>query len=121
MPGCIPDQASNYLTCFNQNGLTIYPDTTINCELISSIHHLDNKPNQITIFPNPSNGSFYIDFKNLDVSEIKITDLLGKIIIQNKVIENKVITIENLDLGVYNLTLVNQEKIEITKKIIVCP
>ena len=120
-PGCITDHEDYSLTCFHQNGQTLYPDTTTNCQLITSINSIDNYSNQFKVFPNPSNGSFTIDFDNADIKEIKLTDLLGKIILQQMTNMQTQIKIDNLQGRTYILNIIDRENRTINRKIINCP
>jgi len=76
----ISEGASFELTCFSQNGHTLYPDSNANCEIISSIEYINKKP--INIYPNPSNGSFYIHNYDNPYSkfDLEIVDLNGHIL-----------------------------------------
>jgi len=47
----------------------------------TSIEELSSK-NEITVFPNPSNGSFQIDLGNFNTNQVKIYDLKGKLVFQ---------------------------------------
>jgi hypothetical protein len=110
------------LNCFNQNGQTLYPGTSTNCQLITSIITIDNTSSQIKVFPNPSNGSFTVDFDNLkNVKEIRILDLLGKIVFQKSINKQSKINIDNLPSGVYILTVIDNENKMTNKKIISSP
>lgn len=55
------------------------------------------------VYPNPSNENFILKTKNIN-STILITDILGKVIYSEKIIQTKTeINIENLPNGVYYL------------------
>ena len=71
----------------------------------------DNNEN-ISIYPNPSNGIFYI---NKTVNYIQIIDINGKII--NKLKNSKEFNITNQKNGLYLVHILNKEKV-IIKKII---
>jgi hypothetical protein len=119
--GCITDQADYSLTCFQQNGLALYPNTTDQCELITSVNSLNKISNQIIIYPNPSNGSFTINFNKADNKEILITDLLGNTILKQLIRNQTKINISQLKSGTYILTVIDNDSITISRKIISCP
>ncbi len=121
-PGCITDQADYTITCFQQNGKVIYPDTTSNCDIITNIKILTESLIQINIFPNPSNSSFTIDIdKATNIRETRLTDLLGNIILQQQTCSQSKIIIDNLQSGTYILTLIDKENRKINRKIISSP
>lgn len=117
-PGCITDGGDYSLTCFHQNGQTLYPSTAANCELITSVNTAEKKSNQINISPNPSNGSFIIDFDK-SIKEIRITDLLGNIIIRHETHNQSKLKIDNLQSGTYILTAIDMDGGTTNKKLIV--
>lgn len=51
--GCITDQADFSLSCVQQNGRTIYPNSAINCQNISSISSIHRDFENFTLYPNP--------------------------------------------------------------------
>ena len=120
-PGCITDDAGYSLTCFQQNGQSLYPDTITNCQLITSVNSIDNFSNQIKIFPNPSSSSFTVDFDNADIKEIKLTDLLGNTIFQQQTNKQSQIKIDRLQIGTYILTIIDRKNRTTNRKIISCP
>jgi hypothetical protein len=52
-----------WLTCFAQDGSSLFPGTATNCELISSIDSPGMTAPQIRVFPNPAEGLFFLDDK----------------------------------------------------------
>jgi hypothetical protein len=121
-PGLSVDAPDISITCFQQNGITIYPDTVNNCELISAITPIDRESEQIRIYPNPSNGSLTIEFgKSINIKELRITDLFGKIILQQQTGNLTKIKIDNLQSETYILTIIDKDGKITNKKIISCP
>jgi hypothetical protein len=121
-PGTIVDGPDFSISCFRQNSITIYPDTITNCGLITSVKPIEIQNDQLRIYPNPSNGSFTIEFdKSLDIKEIRLTDLLGKIIFQQQTENRTKIKITNLRNEIYILTIIDKDNLLINKKIISCP
>lgn len=68
--GLIGNFWSFSLICFQQNGQSLYPNSSSNCQLITSSNSVDNLSNQINIFPNPSEGLLTIDFGKANIREI---------------------------------------------------
>lgn len=73
----------------------------------------------ISIFPNPSNGTFEISLGQLDTnSKIEIFNIVGRKVFEKGEINDASIKINNLANGVYLITI-SQKNTIITKKIIV--
>lgn len=120
-PGCVTDWSDGSITCFQQNGYTLYPDTLINCPLITSINTIDKNLNLIKVYPNPSNSSFTIDIdQSINVYEIRLTDLLGNIILRQQTNQQTRIKIDNIKSGTYILTAIGKDNLIINKRIISC-
>lgn len=68
--------------------------------------------NAISIYPNPSNGHFSIEGKELMDSNITVIDILGNIIIQ-KVADNNLMEFNaiNLSSGVYLIKIDKEKKL----------
>jgi Secretion system C-terminal sorting domain len=81
------------------------------CNLSSAEFHAD----KINIYPNPSDNIVYIDNLNNDYYEVKLTSLLGKVLIQNN--NSNVINISSLSKGIYILTVKQGER-TLTQKLI---
>ena len=121
-PGCITDQADYSITCFQQDGHTLYPDTTTSCKLITSMNSVKKELSVLIILPNPSNGSFTVDFEQaMNIKEVRLTDLLGNIILQQQTNNQTKIKINNLQSGTYFLTIIDNDNRAMTRKIISCP
>ncbi len=73
----------------------------------------------LVVYPNPSNGSFTVESKELDGSTISIIDILGNLILQKKAQSNQIdFNTTNLSSGIYLVKIEKENKI-ITKKIVV--
>ncbi len=88
---------------------------------VVSIKSIEN--NEISIFPNPSNGIFNLEFKNLQASarpcSVSIIDITGKTIKQLSVINNQLsIDLSNSQKGIYFINIKTGAKIY-TQKIII--
>ncbi|MBC7864853.1 MAG: T9SS type A sorting domain-containing protein [Bacteroidia bacterium] len=116
-PGYITDMPSFDLTCFTQNGQALYPNTSINCQLITSENSIDKDLPEVKIFPNPSNGSFAIDFGKTCFKEIWLTDICGRLICFQKTTNQTLIYINDLPNGTYILRLDGENNIPVYRKI----
>jgi hypothetical protein len=86
----------------------------------TSVKNIDNKLD-LNIFPNPNNGQFEIRYSSLSSlkTEIKILDVLGKVVYQTELTNNKsLIDLNTQAAGIYYVILTNENN-QITKKIIV--
>ena len=66
---------------------------------------------EVTIYPNPTNGIFNMDFKN-DVNNIRVVDILGKVVFSEKIASasadtTKRIDLSNLNNGLYIVSVTN--------------
>jgi hypothetical protein len=118
-PGGFVDLADISITCFRQNGFTLYPYNATSCDLITSIQPVDNEMDDIKIYPNPSHGSLTVEFdKSLNVEEIRLTDLLGRIILTRQTGNLAKIEIGNLQNQTYILTIIDKDSKATNKKLI---
>jgi hypothetical protein len=94
---------------------TITPFNPTNCALLETE---DFQEISFAISPNPASTQISISGVNLNNSEIRIFDILGKQVYQNRVIANKILDISALNSGVYLISVL-QEGIQTTKKLVV--
>lgn len=109
------------LRCMSNDASFSYPSSSPCVLTAPSIQNSSH--NDISIFPNPSNGSFTLDFANVHITEIIITDLLGNIVFRELTNKQTNIKIDNLNLhkGTYFLTAIDVFGGSTRKKIISCP
>ncbi len=89
-----------------------------------STNKIKSNLNGIKIFPNPSNLKFQIDFEpnKITSQEVRISNLLGSVVKSQKInkLESSVtISTEDLEEGVYFVSVVNNGKIENSKRLVV--
>lgn len=119
-PNDIACLSGNYrLSCMTSDTSFIYPAGSSSCVLFVSSQ--DRQPPGISIAPNPSTGSFIVNFNNAEIIEIIITDLQGKIILQQRTTNQTQIKIDNLKSGVYFITAIDSRGRQTNKKIISSP
>ncbi len=117
-PGCITDMADYSINCFQQEGITLYPENVTDCPLITSIPNINFDLENVIVFPNPSHGSFTIWLNGASIKEICLTDLSGNTIIRKRVNNQSEIKITGLKSGIYFLSLIDSDYISIERKII---
>jgi hypothetical protein len=89
-PGEIIDAPGYALLCFRQDGISQYPDPSMDCDLITSTPEENLPQAEITVFPNPTHGKFQITSTNppaggqtnykLQIQNLELVDLYGKIV-----------------------------------------
>lgn len=121
-PGYSTDADMYSLDCFIHNDQSLYPDTNTNCQLITSVNDNGDLTNQVKVFPNPSNGTFFIEFDSPnDIREIQLADLVGNIIFRKEINNEKQAFIKKLAGGTYILILIDKNNRTANEKIISCP
>lgn len=105
------------------------PDTSVTKTKVAYIHVIDGSSitenqgkNNISIFPNPSTGFITIDFGTAKVLNIRVYDLLGKIIFNEDNInfanQRKALDLSSLTKGIYLIEL-NGDNLKEKKKIVI--
>ncbi len=64
------------------------------------------------VYPNPSNGTIFVEVENIEsIESINVTDLAGRILIQNQVVgqNRSAIDLEGLVNGIYSVNLITTE------------
>jgi len=88
--------------------------------LLTNIQELKNNSFNISIYPNPSNGSFWLEVEEkIKIREIQIVDLLGRIIFQLQYINQNKIKIDNIQSGIYFIKVYDENNNFATKKLII--
>ena len=82
----------------------------------SGVNQLGVVKNQITVYPNPSNGNITIS-NSQKINELKVTDVIGNVVYETKSAEQKTeLHLENS--GVYFITVISGKEISIKKVVI---
>jgi len=71
------------------------------------------------IFPNPSNGSFYIKNENKRIKEITIFNMLGESIYRKQNLNENGIQINKLAKGIYTIYIIDEKDFIVTEKIVI--
>ncbi len=76
--------------------------------------------NNIFVYPNPVKEKFTVKLNSLNNSEIVLTNILGRVVLTQKLQENKnTVDVSKLSNGVYFYSIINNNKIIETKKLII--
>jgi hypothetical protein len=100
-PGCILDVPYYELICFKQNGMTLYPDTNANCEVITDVKNINPETYLTTITPNPFSDKLTINNNNNDLSEIILYDMVSRKLLQQKFTNAVTLNTSQLAKGIY--------------------
>ncbi len=109
----------------NGNGSTsgdvIYKTSYAVAEHTVSVDEISSLENMVNIYPNPVTGHFYIDAKDIDVTEVKLFNLSGRLILQNTSFDsgsNIYFQTDNLNAGNYHVVITTSNNQKISKSII---
>lgn len=72
------------------------------------------------VYPNPAIDQLNISASGIDMSQYSfaITDMLGRVLLNNKIESNNTINVNALSEGVYNLSILDGNKLVVSKKFI---
>jgi hypothetical protein len=99
--------------CKNTDTLSV---VVINCT--TGINQLANN-SQISIYPNPNNGSFVIETNSTTKQTIQLYDVNGKMVLTQIISGKTNIDASNLSEGVYNISIIRNEGIVNKRMVIV--
>ncbi len=77
-----------------------------------------NKTKSFKVYPNPSNGDFYVELKDISNANIIITDIAGKILYNKQNIKQSTYNFQNYSKGIYFITLKSNNFAETIKLIL---
>ncbi|MAJ98358.1 MAG: hypothetical protein CMD07_03680 [Flavobacteriales bacterium] len=79
-----------------------------------------NNNNDLSIYPNPSNGVFSVSCENQNINKIEVSNMIGEILFEQNIngILNSKFDLSHLNSGVYFINIYG-EKTEITKKVFI--
>lgn len=109
------DNNDNYTHNQENNSTPLYSVNKISETIVSEETILKSQRNSINIIPNPSNGKFKISItkneKAIGIKELKVYDLMGKVIWQTASSTNSVFEADIADVasGIYYVRSVNED------------
>jgi len=109
------------LSCFSQNGETLYPNTIGNCQVINSIPNPSQNTFHSIVYPNPFHSfaalNLSLEFENI---ELTIYNALGEIVAQQKITNHSsIIKRDKLDDGIYFYQLISNKGKVTTGKLMI--
>ncbi|MBF25765.1 MAG: hypothetical protein CMP49_04530 [Flavobacteriales bacterium] len=84
----------------------------------SPVYSIAEESIEFNIYPNPSNGMINVDLKESGEFLIEVCDMLGKVVYQENTQSSTIINLEDLDKGVYFVSVSNNNTTTNTKLII---
>ncbi|HLG02969.1 MAG TPA: T9SS type A sorting domain-containing protein [Bacteroidia bacterium] len=93
-------QFCNRLLCVTVNGLSVYPDTSTVCNLITKINEVDNNLS-FSIYPNPLTDILNIKLNNFTTAEIILYDIASRKLLQQQFTNFISLNTEHLAKGIY--------------------
>lgn len=89
---------------------TNFTNISLNSSFLG-VNDFSSKP-EVAIYPNPTNGIFNMDLKN-DINNIKVINILGKVVYNEKVTQDSAGTTKKVDLsnlvnGLYIVSITNE-------------
>ncbi len=88
-------------------------------DMLTDISENKIENNDVSIYPNPSNGIFTIEIKNNQSANITVYNVLGEVVFNEKISNRSIINLGNASSGVYFYQVGNQTSIIKSGKLIV--
>jgi hypothetical protein len=100
----ITDEAGNTAEC--SFDITVKKYTTVS-EIVSS---------EVLVYPNPTSGIINLDFSEIKVQKLFVSDMTGKTLISKQAINQKeLIDLSNYPSGIYFINIITNNKVFTTK------
>jgi hypothetical protein len=116
-PTMCPFEAMYNLQCFTKNALTVYPNSTTTCSIVTSINE-SIQINRFSIFPNPTTGTLFITTE-LQSYDISIFNSTGQLIKRKNFNSNStLLDISDLPTGLF-LIQISKNNEELYKQTII--
>ena len=105
----IDNASSTDITTAVNKGYVPCATTSIGLEL--------NGPNRVNIYPNPATDKIYISNLKEDNTLVKIYDINGRLVLENKISNNEYLNISNISKGIYQIKFEGSDWNEMRKLI----
>ena len=121
-PGNIVDQKDYSLTCFSQNDIPLFPDTSVNCEIINDVKNISSNSYHASIAPNPFHISaiLHAGSQNGCIS-LRIYNSIGLLVKEDIILNEEKYILKRAELcnGIYFLHLIYSKGEMTTEKFII--
>ncbi len=102
------------IICFQQNGQSLYPDTTTNCQIIVSIKSINETDTQIKLYPNPAKETLTIETDATN-QKLEIINLLGETIHTIYIYKKATLNTSAFANGIYIIKIPSKKGIIVRK------
>jgi len=111
--------AGNYMVTITDEGgcLKNYEFEILQLETTASL--FENTENNMTVYPNPSNGSSTISWETSDFQQIQIVNQNGQFVLNENIQYLNHFQIDQFASGVYFINLIDMKEQKLTRKLIV--
>ena len=103
---------NDILRCM-MNDSSLYYD-----QCVSSVSDLEIPNDALTIYPNPTHSGFQIQLKTGIINQVIITDIMGKVIVDNPEVNSNQIQMSKLPVGIYLVKILDNKGHYSVKKIV---
>lgn len=113
---------SYFVQCFAQNDSTVYPESGVSCELITSAYEKNMQPFAISVSPNPLSSYATVQLSpQFSYSEMFIYNQLGVLVYNEKIDQESFhhFNRKNLPSGIYFMQFINKKGEAATLKFVV--
>ncbi|HEX7414837.1 MAG TPA: T9SS type A sorting domain-containing protein [Bacteroidia bacterium] len=76
---------------------------------LAGIENVTNNIEQVSIYPNPNNGSFVIEPNSTTKQTVNVYDVNGKLVLSQTINGKTIIDASSLNEGVYNISIISNE------------
>lgn len=108
------------ITCFSQNGVTLYPDSNSICNLINYDAKIEIEESILLIFPNPNSGIFTVKSNSTKLSKFELFNIYGQLIMTKNTPVNSEFNFNISDKGLYFIVGYDQNNRSCYKSKLVC-
>ncbi|HEX7413912.1 MAG TPA: choice-of-anchor tandem repeat GloVer-containing protein [Bacteroidia bacterium] len=84
----------------------------------AGINQVTSNNVQVTIYPNPNNGSFVIETNIAEKQTVNVYDVNGKIVLSQNINGKTTIDASTLNEGVYNISIISNEGV-VNKRVVI--
>lgn len=95
-----------HLLCMKKNGVSYYPDDSINCSINVSVNNLLNEKDEVELYPNPVIHYLFIK-SNFPIRTVTIHNINGELLGTYEFEESLTVklNLETLTSGIYNINI----------------
>lgn len=85
---------------------------------VTLVGYQTGETEQYIIYPNPATGQVFVRMPDID-AEITITDLAGRIVLKNKILQSGSVSLDGISTGIYNVNITYNNSVLLRTNLIV--